>query len=169
MPLTPLDIEARRFRREIFGYSRNEVNEFLRAVADSLSQVNLEKEEFTRLYQDAHTEVDDYRQRERSLMDALTAAQKLAEERRKMAQDEAERIIAEARHHAEQMLGRTRAEMTRIEQQILRLKVERETFENRLAALLDEHRRLLDVRRQEAGVSDRLRPRSTVPPNIEHE
>ena len=38
------------------------------------------------------------------------------------------------------------------------------TFEFRLSGLLDEHRRLLDVRRQEALVADKLRARSSLPP-----
>jgi cell division initiation protein len=170
MPLTPLDIESRRFKREFTGFSRNEVGTFLRAAADALSQATLEREELGRMLQAARAEVDDYRHRERILIDALAASEKIGEERRAVAQKEAERIVGEARLQAEQLLARTRDEVTRLQQHIIRVKTEREMFESRLSALLDEHRRLLDLRRQEASVTDRLRAgRTSLPPTPENE
>ena len=85
------------------------------------------------------------------------AAERLTEERKALAQAEAEKLMADTRTQCEQLLQRTRAEVTRIEQQILRLKVERETFENKLLALLEEHRRLVELRRQESGIADKMR------------
>ncbi len=164
MPLSPLDIESHAFKAGFGGYRRAEVDAFLRSCADALSQTNLEKDELSRMLTAAREEVEGFRQRERTLVEALASTERLVEERRAMAETEAGRIIAEARRHAEQMISRTRAEMTRIEQQILRLKVERETFENRLRGLLDEHRRLLELRHQEVGVAEKLRARSPRPP-----
>ena len=170
MPLTPLDIESRRFKREFAGYSRNEVSTFLRAAADALSQATLEREELGRMLQAARGEVDDYRHRERILIDALAASEKIGEDRRAAAQREAERIVGEARLQAEQLLARTREEITRLQQHIIRFKTEREMFESRLSALIDEHRRLLDLRHQEAAVTDRLRAgRTSLPPTADNE
>lgn len=182
MSLTPLDIESRRFKRELLGYSRREVDETLRNAADALSQTTLERDEVGRLLQAARREVDEYRSREKTLIEALAGAERLTEERKAIAAAEAERILADARQQAENLLSRTRSEVTRIEQQMVRLKVERENFENRLLALIDEHRRLVEVRRQESGLSDRMRtpaattaaplpgpgapPRTTVPPPV---
>lgn len=143
MPLTPLDIESRHFKREILGYSRREVDALLRDAADALSQVNLEREELTRVLQVARHEVDEYRGREKTLIEALRGG---------------ERILRDARQQAETLLSRTRAEATRIEQQILRLKVEREQFETRLLAMLEEHRRQVEIRRQEPSALDHPRP-----------
>lgn len=166
MSLTSLDIESRRFQRAILGYQRSEVDAFLRQVSDALAQAVLERDEIHRLLQGARGEAERVKQQERTLFEALAASERITEDRRQIAQQEAERIIADARRHAEQIINHTRAEVTRIEGQLLRLKVERETFENRLAALLDEHRRLLEIRRQEAGLADKLRTRSTVPPAL---
>jgi len=164
MPLTPLDIEAQRFGRRLLGYGRAEVESFLRACADALSQANLEREEQARLSQTARSEAESYRERERTLVEALATAKRVAEEQKSRAQQEAERIIADARRHAEQLIQQTQSEVMRVEKQILRLKVERETFESRLNGLLDEHRRLLEIRRHEVGVAEQLRARSTRPP-----
>jgi DivIVA domain-containing protein len=167
MALTPLDIEGRRFARRLFGYASSEVRAFLRECADALSQANLEREELSRRVQSAQEELESFRQREKTLIDALAAADHLAEERKATAQAEADKIVAEAHRHAEQMIARTRNEVSRVEQQILRLKIERETFENKLTALIDEHRRMMEVRRQELGVADRLTGRSSRPPAID--
>ncbi len=161
-PLTPLDIESRRFRRELFGYRKREVDRVLRAAADALSAANLRCEELERRVAELEKEVEGFHQRERTLLHALASSERLVEERKAQAQREAERILADARRQAEQVLSRTRAEVTRVEQQILRLKVERETFENRLLNLLDEHRRLVEIRRRESG----LEARSPVPPPL---
>ncbi len=164
MTVTPLDIEGRRFKRELFGYSRREVDELRRLVADSLSETVLERDEQARLLAAVRKELDDHRSREKTLIDGLAAAERLTAERKALAREEAEKILREAREQAEQMLTRTRADLSRIEQQIMRLKVERENFENRLLALVDEHRRLVEIRRQEADLSDKLRGRTTRPP-----
>lgn len=163
MSLTPIDIESRRFRRSLFGYRRDEVDHFLQQAADSLSQAVLEREETSRLSAQLRAEAEQVRRHERTLIEALAAGERLTEERRAVAQQEAERIVAEARRHAEQLIAHTRAEVTRVESQLQRLKIERETFESRLVALLDEHRRLLEIRKQEAGLADRLRTRTTLP------
>lgn len=164
MPLTPLDIESKRFAREMFGYRKSEVENFLRACADTLSQVKLEKEELTRLLQATKNEFETFREREHTLLEALASSERIAQDRKSQAEKEAEQIVAMAHQRAQKLIEGTQAEMLRMEQQITQLKVERETFEGRLNMLIDEHRRLLDVRRRELGVADKLRGRSTRPP-----
>ncbi len=164
MALSPLDIESQTFKREMGGYRRRDVDAFMRNVSDALQHANMEKEELARMLQAARGELDGFRSRERTLMEALASAERLAEERRAMAQAEGDRIISDARRHSEKIIERAREELLRIEQQILRLKVERQTFENRLSSLLDEHQRLLDLRRQESGVAEKLRGRTSAPP-----
>lgn len=158
MALSPLDIESRSFRREPLGYSRREVDERLRAAADALSQVILERDDLSRMLQAVRHELDEYRTREKTLIEALAAAERLTEERKAVARQQAESLIAEARHKAETivnetrqqaevLLARTRADAARMEQSTVRLKVERDNFETRLFALLDEYRRLLETHR----------------------
>ncbi len=109
MTVTPLDIEGRRFKRELFGYSRREVDELRRLVADSLSETVLERDEQARLLAAVRKELDDHRSREKTLIDGLAAAERLTAERKALAREEAEKILREAREQAEQMLTRTRA------------------------------------------------------------
>jgi cell division initiation protein len=171
MPLTSLDIESRRFKKELWGYRKADVEAFLRSAADALSQAVLEKEELARRINELGSELEQFRQRERTLIEALSSAEHLADQRKALAEHEAERIIGDARSQAERIIARTRDEVTRVEQQIIRLKVERESFESKLAGLINEHRRLLDVRRRDipaaGGAGETVRfpsSRTTVPP-----
>lgn len=166
MPLTPLDIESKTFRRELSGYGRAEVRAYLRSCADALSQANLEKDELNRMLQATRNEFASFREREQTLLEALASSERIAGERKAQAEKEAEQIIEMARQRAQQMIERTQHEMSRIEQQIVRLKVEREQFESRLNMVIEEHRRLIETRRNEAQVADQMRARTTRPPNV---
>jgi DivIVA domain-containing protein len=169
MSMTAIDIESQKFGRSLFGYDRKHVEGFLREVADRLSEAVLERDELARQVGELRAETDRVKGQEKTLIDALASGERIIEERRQIAMHEAERILADARRQAEQVINRARQEVGRIESHLLRLRVERETFENRLTALLDEHRRLLEIRKQEAGLADQLRARTSLPQPLDTE
>lgn len=150
MPLSPLDIESRRFKRAMGGYSRVEVESFLAQVADTLSNTILEKQELAQKVKGLLEELETLRSRENRLMDALSAAERLADERKALANDEAERMVQDAHRRAEDIIKKTHEKLRRVEDQIARLQIERESFENRLSTLIDDHRRLIEMRREDA-------------------
>jgi cell division initiation protein len=150
MPLSPLDIESRRFKRALGGYSKVEVESFLAQVADTLSNVILEKQELAQKVKGLLEELETLRSRENRLMDALSAAERLAEERKALANDEADRLVQDAHRRAEEIIKKTHEKLRRVEDQIARLQIERESFENRLSTLIDDHRRLIEMRREDA-------------------
>ena len=137
MPLSPLDIESRRFKRALGGYSRIEVESFL-------------AQELAQKVKGLLEELETLRGRENRLMEALSAAERLAAERKALANDEAERMVQDARRRAEEIIKSTHENLRRVEDQISRLQIERESFENRLSTLIDDHRRLIEMRREDA-------------------
>lgn len=165
MPLSPLDIETRRFRRRLSGYDRNEVESFLASAGDALQQANLFAEQRARRVQELEEELEGFRERDRQLVQALSASERLSEERLDQARSEAERIIAAAREQAELLIARTQKELHTIRLQIAEAKAERDRFFNELRSLIDQHRRLLDLRAEEAAKDGgALRARSPAPP-----
>ena len=168
MPLSPLDIESRRFKRALGGYSKVEVESFLAQVADTLSNVILEKQELAQKIKGLLEELETLRSRENRLMDALSAAERLAEERKALANEEADRMMQDAHRRAEEIIKKTHEKLRRVEDQIARLQIERESFENRLSTLIDDHRRLIEMRREDARLGERGRElegeRTTQPP-----
>jgi cell division initiation protein len=167
MPLSPLDIESRSFKKKLYGYDASEVDAFLALVADALQQVILQRDEQARRAEELTAQLESFRKREAELIEGLSESKRIGEERRAIAQQEAEAIVASARSHAESIIARTRKDLGDVEQQIARAQYERERFENSLSSLLDYHRRLLELRRdqqQAGGTSEKPPSRSTMPP-----
>lgn len=155
--LTAMDIEGQEFPSKLRGYDRNEVRLYLRSVAEEVERLNLEnatlREERGRL----SDELDEHRSRQRSLQEALVAAQSLAAEVKEQARSESEHVLQEARMRAERMLEQAQDQLSKIEEEIGRAKVERDTFENRVRNVLEEHQALLDLRKMEREQTENVR------------
>ncbi len=109
MNVSPLDLRQQRFQTSFRGFNRVEVTAFLQAVADDYEQALRETD---RLRQDlSRTEaiLNEHREHEKSLKTTLLAAQKLADDIKAGADDEAHRIIREAQGRSDLLLEKTQA------------------------------------------------------------
>ena len=101
--------------------------------------------------------VEEYRDRERSLQETLVAAQQMAEEYREKTKLESDLMIKEARLKSERFLEHAQDQLSRIETEISRAKLERDAFENRLRTTIEEHQALLDLRKKDRAEVENLR------------
>ena len=104
MPLTPLDIHNKEFKRSMRGYNEDEVNDFLdRIIKDyeALIRQNKELEE-----RSAHMEeqIKHFRSMEDSLSKSIMLAQETAEEVKTNARKEAQLVIREAEKNADRIV-----------------------------------------------------------------
>ena len=146
MKISSLEIEDQRFGRKVRGYDPAEVDSFLRMVAAELERLNLERGELRADNASLKTEIEEARKRERTLQDAIAAATRIAEQIRDEGQRDAQGMLEEARMRSERMIENAQTELVELEREVTRLRIERETFENRLRMAIDEHKRLLDIR-----------------------
>jgi cell division initiation protein len=157
MRITPLDIEAHSFAVRLRGFDRDEVKSFLTLISEEYEKLIVEnsylKEELARL----NHSLADFQDREKILKDTLLNVQKLADEMRQEAQREKEVIIKEAEIKAEQILEQARRRIGDLERQIQDLRMQRDTFETTVLALVDQHRRLIEMQREQGEVTDRIR------------
>jgi len=155
--LTAMDIERQQFARRMRGFDPDEVQMFLRAVAEEVERVNLEnatlREESGALAQ----RLDDYKDRERTLQETLVTAQRMSTDLRDRSKQEADLLVKEARVKAERLLEQAQDQLHALENEIGRLRLEKDAFENRLRAAIEEHLSLLDLRKQEKADIDNLR------------
>ncbi|GAB4433331.1 MAG: DivIVA domain-containing protein [bacterium] len=104
MRITPIDIQEQKFKVSFRGYDKDEVDNFLDAVAtqmeDLLRENSFIKEELDRLTK----EVEHLKAMEDTLKDTIISAQKMSEDFKETARREAENIVAEARVRAEKIL-----------------------------------------------------------------
>lgn len=155
MNVSPLDLRQQRFNTALRGYDKVEVTSFMMAVADDYEQALRDAD---RLRQDlARLEaiVTEHREHEKSLQNTLITAQKLADDIRANAEEEARRIIREAQGRSELLLEKTQARLEDVQREIDGLKLKRRDVETSVEATIQTLRHALEfVREQEARERD---------------
>ncbi|MBZ5640418.1 MAG: DivIVA domain-containing protein [Acidobacteriia bacterium] len=155
--LTAMDVEKQDFKRSMRGFDRDEVRLFLTAVSEEIERLNLDNAQLREESGTLRGRIDDFRERERMLQETLVTAQKMSEELAAKTHRESELLIKEARIKAERLLEQAQDQLSRIEAEIGRVKLERDAFENRLRSAIEEHLALLDLRKQERAELDNVR------------
>lgn len=155
--LTAMDIEKQTFTRKMRGYDADEVQLFLRAVAEEIERVNLENQTLREESGALRQRLDDFKDRERTLQETLVTAQQMSQDLKERSRAESDLLVKEARFKAERVLEQAQDQLQALENDIGRLRLEREAFENRLRSVIDEHQSLLDLRKQEKADTDNLR------------
>ena len=104
MKLTSIDVQQQRFRKGLRGYDATEVDEFLNLVAEELAEttraLNQSRDEAKLL----ERELEEHRERDTTMREALLTAQKAMDEVRQHAQKDAQLIVSEAELKAEQII-----------------------------------------------------------------
>jgi cell division initiation protein len=151
MNVSPLDLRQQRFRNGFRGFDKIEVTSFLMAVADDYEQALRETD---RLRQDvARLEgaVAQHREAERSLQTTLMTAQKLADDIKANAEQEAGRMMRDAHSRSELLLERTQGRLEDVQREIDGLKLKRKDVETTIEATIQTLRNTLEyVHEQEA-------------------
>lgn len=157
MRITPLDIEAHSFAVRFRGFDRDEVKSFLTLISEEYEKLIVEnsylKEELARL----NHSLSDYQDREKILKDTLLNVQKLAQEMRQEAHREKDVIIKEAELKADQILEHARRRISDLDRHIADLKMQRDNFEAGVIGLIEQHRRLIEMQREQGEMADRVR------------
>lgn len=155
--LTAMDIGKQTFTRKMRGFDPDEVQLFLRAVAEEIGRVNLENATLREDTGGLRDRLDDFKDRERTLQETLVTAQMMSADLKDRSKAEADLLIKEARFKAERLLEQAQDQLQALENEIGRLRLEKDAFENRLRSAIDEHLSLLDLRKQEKVDIDNLR------------
>ena len=155
MNVSPLDLRQQRFSNSMRGFDKVEVTSFLMAVADDYEQALREsdrlKQEVTRL----EAAVTEHRSQEKSLQSTLLTAQRLADDIRANAEEEARRIVREAQGRSELLLEKTQSRLEDVQREIDGLKLKRRDVETSIESTIQVLRNTLEyVREQEARDRD---------------
>lgn len=134
MRIAPLDLRQQRFKTTMRGFDRTEVVAFLTEAADDYEHA---LREIDRLRQDlSRTEalLTDHREREANLRNTLVTAQRLSDELKEAAQNEAKMIVREAQGRADLLLQKAQARLEDVERDITELRLRRRGVEGSLEA-----------------------------------
>lgn len=166
MNVSPLDLRTQRFSGAMRGFDKIEVTSFLMAVADDYEQALRETDRLRQEVARLEGVVSEHRDQEKSLQSTLITAQRLADDIRANAEEEARRIIREAQGRSELLLEKTQSRLEDVQREIDGLKLKRRDVETSIEATIQVLRNTLEfVHEQEARDRDEKilfhRPRHT--------
>ncbi len=167
MRIAPLDLRQQRFRAAFRGFDRTEVIAFLTEAADDYEHA---LREIDRLRQDlARMEalLTEHREREANLRNTLLTAQRLSDEIKEAAQNEAKLILREAQGRADLLLQKGQVRLDEIERDINELRLRRHSVEGSLEASIQALYRALEFIREQDRPDEKVllhRPRAAEAP-----
>jgi cell division initiation protein len=171
MNVSPLDLRQQRFRSALRGFDKVEVASFLVAVADDYEEALRETDRLRQELARSEAALNGHREVEKNLQATMTTAQKLSDDIRNNAEQEAKRIIREAEGRSEMLLEKTQARLEDIQRGIDGLKLKRKDVETTIEATIQSLRNAMEfVREQEAHERDERvllhRPRHAEPASV---
>lgn len=126
--LTPVDLETTVFRRGFRGYQVREVQDFMARLTLDYGRLYRENIEFKEKLEALESRLAAYQKTEDTLQNTLLLAERTAEEVKQAGQKQAELILREAEHRAEQVRIRVKEEIRTELENLARLKELAEFF-----------------------------------------
>lgn len=148
MNISPLDLRQQRFRKALRGFDRVEVTSLLTAVADDYEQALRETDKLRQDLGRVEALLNEHREHEKSLRNTLMTAQRLADEIKEHAEQEAKRVVREAESRAELLLQKATLRLEDVQREIDGLKLKRREVETSIEATIQTLRNTLDYVRE---------------------
>lgn len=167
MRVAPLDMRQQRFKTVMRGFDKTEVVALLTEAADDYEHA---LRELDRLRQDVsrlESLLTEHREREANLRNTLLTAQRLADEIKDAAQNEAKLIVKEAQGRADLLLQKAQVRLEEVERDINEMRLRRRGVEGSLEASIQSLYHALEFIREQDRPDDRVllhRPRQADAP-----
>jgi cell division initiation protein len=139
MAVTPLDVRQAKFATTMRGFDRQEVTTFLAEAAEGYDQALRDNERLRQEVARLEGSLSQFKDLEGSLKNTLLSAQKLADDLKENAAQEALRIIRDAEARAEVLVQKAQVRLDEVQREIDGLKMKRRdaeaSIEGTIAAL----------------------------------
>jgi cell division initiation protein len=143
--ITPLDIKKHEFSTRFKGVDPDEVRALLETIAKDFEELSRNNFNLAERLKIAEERLNHYRLIEKTLQDAVITIQNTLEEKRQVANQEAEAIIADARLKANEELQSTREHVSTLRSEIHILENQKMQFFARFRGLLRSQAQILDA------------------------
>lgn len=145
MPMTPMDIRNKDFRKGVRGYQAEEVEKFLDTVSKEFESLYTENFELREKVQRFEQELKQYKQLEGTLQQTMVLAQQTAEEVKQSARHEAELMLKTAEQEKAQRFQETQRKLDAVNEEIEELMKRRELVRTQLKSFLRAQLDLADA------------------------
>ena len=148
--VSPLDLRQAKFNASLRGFDRTEVTTFLLEAADGYDQALRENERLRHDLVRLEASISQYRELESSLKSTLMTAQRVGDDMRETASQEAARIVREAEGRADLLLQRAQARHEDMQREIDGLRMKRREAQANLESIIGALHNTIDfIREQE--------------------
>jgi cell division initiation protein len=134
--VTPIDMRQARFATSMRGFDKPEVTSFLESAASDYEQALLENQRLRQQITTLEASLTQHRELESSLKSTLISAQKVADDLRETAQQEAVRIVREAEGKAELLMQKAQARVEDVVRDIDGLKLKRREIQTNIESAI---------------------------------
>ena len=151
--ITPLDIENKRFSKQMMnGYSVEEVDDFLDELTADYSKNYKENSELKSKVEELNKSLEHYKSIESTLNNTLVMAQSTAEDIKKVAQQQADQIINEAKSNAQKQVDDLNNELILKTKEVEDVKKQFDIYKAKMESLLISQLELLKDTNKEDNV-----------------
>ncbi len=144
MKIAPIDIAHKTFARKVMGVDADEVNDFMRDVADQMEEIIRERNSLKEALRLKDMALVEYKERDEVLKVTIQTASKMSDGIRADAEREAKLIIGDAQQKSDMILKDSRDQLKRVYQEIADLKRLRMQFEVNLRTICQSHISIID-------------------------
>lgn len=149
MNVTPLDLRNQQFRTAMRGFDKDEVLAFLAEASDdyaaALREADRLREEVARL----EGVVNEHKENEKNLRNTLLTVQRLADEIRDNAHQQAAQIVKDAESRANLVLDKAHSRYEDVQREIDGLRLKRREVENSVESIITTLRNTIDFVREQ--------------------
>ncbi len=151
MNVSPLDLRQQRFRTSFRGFDKVEVTSLLSAAADDYEHALKETDKLRQEVARLEGMLKEQREQEGGLKATLLTAQKLADDIKATAEEEAKRIMRDAHSRSDLLLEKAQARLEDIQRETDGLRLKRRDVEVSVEATIQTLKNTLEyVREQDA-------------------
>ncbi|HEX9366791.1 MAG TPA: DivIVA domain-containing protein [Vicinamibacterales bacterium] len=149
MRISPMDMRQQRFKSAMRGYDRTEVVAFLTEAADDYEHAMREIDRLRADLMRMEALLAEHRERENNLRDTLLTANRLSEEMKESAHNEAKLIIREAQGRADVLIQKAQVRLDELDHDVSELKLRRRDAEGSVEASIQALYRALEFMRDQ--------------------
>jgi cell division initiation protein len=145
LKLTPIEIRKQEFKKSMRGYDTVEIDTFIELIANEYENLIKENENLNKKLISMESELKHFKENEKTLKQTLYKVQETSQLSKENSEREATLIRKEADLHAAQITEKARAELYKLQEEMVALKQQKASFVARLRHLLSSQIELIEV------------------------
>lgn len=142
--LTPLEIENREFKKTVGGYNRDDVEDFMSLILVDYEKLYRENIASREKIEALNEMVENYKNQEATMQNAILAAQKAADALSQAASEKADLILKEAQAKAGDIIREANDEIAKLDLRYADIKQQIESYKMRVGAIIKSQLDILE-------------------------